>query len=288
MSIQSIKTCLAIAGMLSTAAAIAIPGSAGAVPRLGTYSVICADGADISVVSPGPPDPMSVCGGHGYNGGKISPTGPRVLTEAQALPAGVRADAVAAPDAATEAWTGEAAVPDRPRDAGAAGGGNIPVLNCSQSQNSPALLDLSTAASSGWSLANTGGASVPLMAASNVAWSAVPGGQWVGPGGASAAIGTWTYARQVRINACPKGRSATLTVVYRSDNRATFQVKDPSSAVITTANQTGTTNYGFLPASLTNHSYTFAPGANGVYTLVFSVANISGPTGLSAKVALAR
>jgi hypothetical protein len=290
MSKHTLRSALALAGLMSASAMVTAPHIASAAPIMNTYSVTCADGSDVTVQTASPPDAFSVCAGHGYNGGKIV-VKPAIGSLSSAvrpdLAGPVRADAVSegstgasASDAAAAAQA--AAVSDEPR-----GKPGLPTLNCSNSPVNPAALNLSTG-TGGWGLTNPGGSAAALNSASNVAWSAVSGGQWVGPGGTSAATGTWTYSRQVRILACPRGNPARLTVSYRADNVGTLRVRDSSNALVTMANQAGTPNYGFLPASLTNHSYTFPVGASGVYTILFEVRNSSGPTGLSANVNLTR
>ena len=44
----------------------------------------------------------------------------------------------------------------------------------------------------------------------------------------------------------------------------------------------------FLPASVTNHSYTFPVGASGTYTIELGVQNTSGPTGAAMNVFMSR
>lgn len=57
-----------VSAFLGAAFAIA---PAHAAPVMSTYYVTCANGSEVDVVSAFPPDPMSVCGPIGYNGGVI-------------------------------------------------------------------------------------------------------------------------------------------------------------------------------------------------------------------------
>lgn len=163
---------------------------------------------------------------------------------------------------------------------------NTAVFECVKPGNGY-LMDISTAPV-GWSLKQPNGSPAPVNAANNVAWSAVQNAQWIGPGGTSAANGVWTYSRKVRIAECPNRNPVKLSVAYRADNIGTLRVKNAGGTVITSANQAGTPNYGFLPASLTNHSYAFPVGANGIYTIELEVRNTSGPTGASMSVQMSR
>ena len=295
MSIRKTIAALATSGLVAASGAAILTAPAQAAPNMSTYSVICADGSDIDVVSAGPPDAFSVCANHGYNGGAIKPKGRRVLTEQAQISPDIRANAieqgnpVVASDAATAAAAVEAAAPpppDHPRDPVAPSDG-LPVLNCSNSKVNPPQVAMPTG-QAGWSLKNPAGATVAINPASNVAWSAVAGAQWIGPGGPLAANGTWTYTNRVRINACPNGQAAKLTASWRADNTGTLRVKDAGGVVLSTGNQAGTPNYGFLPASLSNHTFVFPVGASGVYTIEFAVQNTSGPTGLAGAVTLTR
>ena len=110
----------------------------------------------------------------------------------------------------------------------------------------------------------------------------MPGAQWIGPAGAPQTAGTYTFQTRVRINPCPNGRPAQVSAAFRADNKATLSVGTA------TINQAGTPNYGFLPASLSNGSYTFPAGTSGVQTITITVNNIGGPTGLSAKIGVTR
>ena len=159
-------------------------------------------------------------------------------------------------------------------------GGGIPVLSCSNSAVNPAAADLSTGVAN-WTVSGPSGSGA-AVSAGNVAWSAVPGAQWIGPAGAPQTAGTYTFQTRVRINPCPNGRPAQVSAAFRADNKATLSVGTA------TINQAGTPNYGFLPASLSNGSYTFPAGTSGVQTITITVNNIGGPTGLSAKIGVTR
>ena len=160
---------------------------------------------------------------------------------------------------------------------------NIAVFECMEGY----LMDMSND-SPGWSLRRPNGSVVPLNQVSNVAWSPVQNSRWVGPGGPVSANGVWTYSRKLRIDRCPQYGPAALTIAYRADNIGTLRVKDASGNVIASANQAGTPNYGFLPASLTNLSYVFPAGTGGTYTVELAVQNTSGPTGASMSVLVNR
>ena len=156
----------------------------------------------------------------------------------------------------------------------------VPVLNCSNSANNPPQVNLSTG-QPGWTLTGPAGAA-SIVPVSNVSWSAVAGAQWVGPSSA-AAIGTYVYKTQVRINACPKGRAAQIAVIYRADNIGTLFVNG-----VQVQTQAGTYNYGFLPASQTTKTVVLPVGTSGVQTIELRVQNTSGPTGLAASVFVTR
>lgn len=294
MSIRSTIAALAASGLIAATGAAMLTAPAQAAPNMSTYSVICADGSDVTVVAPFPPSGLSACAGHGYNGGAIRPKGPRIVTEQGGIRPDLHAGEMQAKDegsaSAAAATVGAASAvpesPDRPRGDEGAGDG-LPVLNCSNSKVNPPSISLATMPGT-WQLKNPAGSLVPLLAVGNVAWSAVSGAQWVGPGGSLAANGAWVYSRKVRINACPNGRQASLAASWRADNTGTLRVRDASGTVLTTGNQAGTPNYGFLPASLSNHTFVFPAGASGVYTIEFSVLNTSGPTGLAGTVSLSR
>lgn len=295
MSIRTTIAALATTGLVAASGAVTLTAPAQAAPVMSTYSVTCADGSDVTVVAPSPPDGFTACIGHGYNGGIIRSKGPLVLTEQAQIRPDIRANAIEQGDGAvaSDAASGAAAVgsavpqrPDRPSDPVAPSDG-LPVLNCSNSKVNPPQVAMPTG-QPGWSLKNPAGATVAINPASNVAWSAVPGAQWVGPGGPLAANGTWTYTKRVRINACPNGQAAKLSASWRADNTGTLRVKDAGGVVLSTGNQAGTPNYGFLPASLSNLTFVFPVGASGVYTIEFAVKNTSGPTGLAGAVTLTR
>lgn len=269
MPVSRLKTALAVTSLAAGAATLSIPHAASAAPEPSPLNFTCPNGYSGTIVSATPLTPEQIAA--------ACRRGPAMT---------VRPVTDVRPELIAQEAT---AVPDRPRDPpGLPVTPGIPVLNCSQSANNPALADLSTAAGA-WTLRNPGGTTASTAALSHVSWSLVPGSQWIGPvgGQTNAAAGTWTYTRQVRINPCPQGKAAVLTVAFRADNAATFKLMQGSS-VITSKAQGGTTNYGFLPASLTNHTYTFPVGANGVYTVVFEVNNIGGPSGLSSMVKLTR
>lgn len=133
----------------------------------------------------------------------------------------------------------------------------------------------------GWTLIGPTGA-VGIVPAGNVSWSAVAGAQWVGPN-APSVIGLYTYTARVRINACPKGRPAQIAVTYRADNIGTLFINGVQAQT-----QTGTYNYGFLPASLTTKTIVLPVGTSGVQTIELRVQNTSGPTGLAANVKVTR
>ena len=160
--------------------------------------------------------------------------------------------------------------------------GGFPVLNCSQSQNNPPSLNLSTG-QPGWSVVLPGGGTSSVVPAANVSWSAVPGSAWVGPAGAPQTVGIYAYSTRVKINACPNGRAAMIDVVYRADNTGTLLI---DGAVVQT--QAGTPNYGFLPASQTVKTFAFPVGTSGVHTITLRVQNTGSVTGVTAKVTASR
>jgi hypothetical protein len=184
-------------------------------------------------------------------------------------------------------------VTGRPDTDGGNGGG-IPVLSCSKSAANPATVDVSTG-KPGWTLKLPNGAASAIVQTPSMVpspWTAVPGAQWVGPQGAPTASGNYVYETRVRVLKCPNGEPARINAQFRADNRGTLSVIDPGGTPITTMNQAGTPNYGFLPASL---SPSGAPGVhswsapvNGIYTIRLTVANSGGPTGVAANVVLTR
>lgn len=174
------------------------------------------------------------------------------------------------------------------------GGSNLPVLNCSQSQNNPPLVNLSTG-QPGWALTLPNGAAgsiVPTPSMVPSPWTAVPGAQWVGPQGAPQIPGTYVYETKVRVLKCPNGKPAKITAQFRADNRGTLSLIDPAGSAVTTMNQGGTPNYGFLPGSLSPSSapgvHSWTASANGIYTVRMTVQNSGGPTGVAANVTLTR
>lgn len=173
-------------------------------------------------------------------------------------------------------------------------GGNIPVLSCSKSQNNPVQVNLSTG-QPGWTLKLPNGSPssiVPTPSMVPSPWTAVAGAQWVGPQGAPQAAGNYVYETRVRVLRCPDGRPARIKAQFRADNIGTLTLLDPAGGVISTMNQTGTYNYGFLPASLSPANgpgvFSWVVPTNGIYTIRMSVQNSGGPTGLAANVVVSR
>ena len=166
MSRHLYTTAMANAALLAAATmTTTLTSPAQAAPRMSTWSVICADGTDLSVSAPAPPSGMSVCGDHGYNGGIIKAAGPGKIS-AEVAPrvdaAGwVRSeDASAAGDATAvgTAATAAGVATGGPRDDG---DNPVPVLNCSNSPNNPPSILLTTAPGT-WILKNPANAAVPL------------------------------------------------------------------------------------------------------------------------------
>lgn len=177
---------------------------------------------------------------------------------------------------------------------GGSGGDNYPVLTCSQRQNSPASVNLSTG-QSGWTLKLPSGVTSSIVPTPNMVpspWTAVPGAQWVGPQGDPQASGNYVYETKVRVLKCPNGSPAKITAQFRADNRGTLTLLDPAGITLTTMNQAGTPNYGFLPGSLSPASapgvHTWSASTNGIYTVRMTVQNSGGPTGLAANIVLSR
>lgn len=116
-------------------------------------------------------------------------------------------------------------------------------------------------------------AAQPVVPASNVAWTPVPPGQWVGPSG-NAAIGDYTYSMPFQVPKCLIPMQVTISGKFAADNSGKLYI----DGNFVKASQ-GTPNYGFLPGSVTPFSWTgvLAPGPHAIKMVV---TNSSGPTGV--------
>lgn len=293
---------------LNAAASIALAIGSGiasvpaiAKPIMVQWTITCTDSQgdvhEYNVMAPKnyPPSPQEYCPGRGMAPGSVKGGGVR----------GGTTDAAVKPDvttglhpveagSGTAVGTGGVVASQEGRPVQGDNGNNVPVLNCSQSQNNTPSLDLSTG-QPGWTLKLPNGAVGVIVPTPNMVpspWTAVPGAQWVGPQGAARTVGTFTYETRVRVLKCPNGNPAKLSVQFRADNLGTLTLIDPAGNTVTTMNQAGTPNYGFLPASLSPASppgvYSWTPSANGIYTVRMTVQNIGGPTGVAANVILSR
>lgn len=282
----------------------AAPVPAMAKPIMVTWTITCTDAQgdahEYNVLAPKsyPPSPQEYCPARGMAAGNVSGGSIRgVTTEASVrpdVPTGLRpveAGSVTAVGAVDAVSTQQG----RPASGkGDETGSNLPVLNCSQSQNNPASVNLSTG-QPGWTLKLPNGSASAIVPTPNMVpspWTAVPGAQWVGPQGAPQTAGTFTYETKVRVLKCPNGNPAKLTAQFRADNRGTLTLIDPAGNAVTTMNQAGTPNYGFLPASLSPASppgvYSWSAPTNGIYTVRMTVQNSGGPTGVAANALLTR
>ncbi|MET1110560.1 MAG: hypothetical protein ABWX67_03440 [Allosphingosinicella sp.] len=151
-----------------------------------------------------------------------------------------------------------------------AAGVRLPCCRCLDGTSTSADVSTGTAA---WSVAFGSGAAQPVVPASNVSWTPVPPGKWVGPAGNSA-IGDYSYTMPFQVPKCVIPMQVTISGKFAADNVGKLYI----DGNFVKASQ-GTANYGFLPGSVTPFSWTgvLTPGAHAIKMVV---TNTSGPTGV--------
>lgn len=315
---------------LALACGLTIPHAKAKQPNEGNVSIKCKDGSlqwynahiannltqeQMAQNAAAREGAIERCGPNGYSDPTDGPIRGNIgsaVSNAQASTA-IRPGLVAGATAASEAGGAAPGAPDvvasesgRPGKGGqgndSGDGKSLPVLNCSQSQNNPASVNLSSG-QPGWTLKMPNGSGSAIVAATTMVpspWTAVPGAQWVSPAPAPTQPGVYVnqpsgdhvYETKVRILKCPKGEPAKLSAQFRADNRGTLTLIDPSGVIVKTMNQAGTPNYGFLQGSLSPAGapgvHSWSPSANGIYTVRMTVQNSSGPSGMAANVVLTR
>lgn len=122
-----------------------------------------------------------------------------------------------------------------------------------------------------WNVAFGNSQAQPAGPVSNVAWTPVPPGQWIGTG--SQNPGTYTFQMPYQVPNCVIPMRVTIAGKFAADNTATLYVEGHAVASL------GTPNYGFLPGSVTPFTWTgtLAPGPHNIKVVV---TNSDGPTGL--------
>lgn len=122
-----------------------------------------------------------------------------------------------------------------------------------------------------WNVAFGNSAAQPVVLATNVAWTPVPPGKWVGPG--SENQGTYTYQMPFQVPRCLIPMRVTISGKFAADNSAQLYVGN------LVASSQGTQDYGFLPGSVTPFTWSgsLAPGQNAIKVVV---TNSGGATGL--------
>ena len=124
----------------------------------------------------------------------------------------------------------------------------------------------------------SGSAAQPVVALSNVAWTAVAPAAWVGsPDPNAVAFGEHVYELGFKIAKCDNPTSATITGSFAADNKATVYLDGNATPVATSQ---GTPDYGFLPGSVTPFTVSVPGTSGGAHTLKVVVNNSGGPSGL--------
>jgi hypothetical protein len=123
-----------------------------------------------------------------------------------------------------------------------------------------------------WNVAFGTGTPQSAGLVSNVSWTPVPPGKWIGPG--SEVPGNYTYQMPFQVPNCVIPMQVTISGQFAADNTASLYVDTNFVKSLQ-----GTPNYGFLPGSVTpfNWSGTLAPGTHNIKVVV---TNSDGPTGL--------
>ena len=147
---------------------------------------------------------------------------------------------------------------------------NLPCCRCLDGKTTTVNASTGTAP---WNVAFGSSAAQPVIPASNVSWTPVPPGQWVGPAG-NAVLGDYTYTMPFQVPKCVIPMQVTISGKFAADNTGKLYI----GGNLVKASQ-GTPNYGFLPGSVTPFTWTgvLTPGPHAI-TMV--VTNTSGPTGV--------
>jgi hypothetical protein len=147
---------------------------------------------------------------------------------------------------------------------------SLPCCRCLDGKSTTVNVSTGTAP---WNVAFGSATAQPVIPASNVSWTPVPPGSWVGPRG-NAAIGDYTYTMPFQVPKCLIPMRVTISGKFAADNIGKLYI----DGTFVKASQ-GTANYGFLPGSVTPFSWSgvLTPGPHAI-TMV--VTNTSGPTGV--------
>jgi hypothetical protein len=157
------------------------------------------------------------------------------------------------------------------------------VLPCCNCLNEVKTASLNTG-SLPWTVKGPGSStSVAAVNSSNAAWTTtvIPTANWISPAGNPTAPGNYVYETRIDLRNCTLNSTVTISGKFLADNVGSVLVD--GKPIISSA---GTPNYGFLPGSLTNFSYTVAAG--GVHTVTINAYNAGGPTGIIAEVTATR
>lgn len=178
--------------------------------------------------------------------------------------------------AAAVAVTLPAASLAQPREPGPRPGHGLRVPCCTCVDGSIKTLTLSTGAVP-WSISGPG-ASGNAVGLSHPAWNAVSGASWVGPtGGATTAQpGTYTYAVRFEVPRCAIGGRVVIKGQAGGDNRVTVGLDTPGNLGSTP----GSTQFGFQSANFVTFNGAVSPGT---HTLIVTVTNQSGPSGMALR-----
>jgi len=146
----------------------------------------------------------------------------------------------------------------------------LPCCRCLDGKSTSVDVSTGTAA---WNVAFGSATPQPVVPASNVSWTPVPPGKWVGPSG-NAAVGDYTYTMPFQVPKCVIPMQVTISGKFAADNSGKLYI----DGNFVKASQ-GTPNYGFLPGSVTPFTWTgvLTPGAHAINMVV---TNSSGPTGV--------
>lgn len=126
----------------------------------------------------------------------------------------------------------------------------------------------STSAPSGTALA-------PVVASGNAAWTAVPGGSWVGPAGAPSQAGSYTYELRIEVPRCViSPRALSIEGRFAADNSAKVYFDNTQIAV-----SQGAVNLGYQAAGVT--PFTIPGVTAGTHILKIVVNNAGSVTGLN-------
>jgi hypothetical protein len=158
--------------------------------------------------------------------------------------------------------------------------GVLPCCNCLNEVKTTTVNTGSVA----WTVQGPSAASpVAAVNSSNPAWGTtiIPSAAWISPTGNPGAAGNYVYRTTIDTRNCTLNSTVTISGKFLADNVGSVLVD--GRPIVSSA---GTPNYGFLPGSLTNFSYTVPTG--GVHTVTINAYNAGGPTGMIAEVTATR